>query len=547
MKPLGRWSLLVAAILVCGAAGFGAYRLAGVSWNGVVDYTSPFAGLTLPRARPASAETSRTVLIIIDGLRLDASRKMTTLNTLREYGTDLTLTAPQPSLSYPNWTTILSGAPPEISGVVTNWHKGPAPVETLFDTAKADDRKTVFVGPKDFEQLYSVTGKTKASFMRVWSERYLTGTYVDQALRLASAEKPDLLVMHLPDVDEAGHAAGGASKRYAQTVARVDGDLRRLVEGLQDSRTVFVVVADHGHIDTGGHGGWETEVTSVPGIVAGPGVPLGRQKGRLVDVAPTVASLAGCGVPRFSIGTPLIGRGGWLRAKAVFAAQYARIVAGPTGTEAGKGVSVTTDEQADDVMSAARAARTKWDRKSRLGIGLLGALAAIAVIALIGVGSWRALVATFVGSIAYYVVYNTLFFGVHGYLWSLSAFNSEDKVGAWMNGRMIEAALSLFVAVVVASLVYPLMRREPRRAGGDYLAGWLTLGPATALMILATLGLQVAWFAWAYGVVPVWSLPNLMWGFKYDLDLIQATAVGFSAVLSPVVSGLIGRYHPSVR
>ena len=37
---------------------------------------------------------------------------------------DLTLLAPQPSLSFPDWTTLLSGAPPYISGVTTNWFEG---------------------------------------------------------------------------------------------------------------------------------------------------------------------------------------------------------------------------------------------------------------------------------------------------------------------------------------------------------------------------------------------------------------------------------------
>jgi len=73
------------------------------------------------------------------------------------------------------------------------------------------------------------------------------------------------------------------------------------------------------------------------------------------------------------------------------------------------------------------------------------------------------------------------------------------------------------------------------------------LGPATSLATLATLGLQVAWFVWAWGIDPVWGLPDLKWGFKYDLDLIQATAVGFIAVLTPLVTYLIGRYHPRVR
>ncbi len=77
------------------------------------------------------------------------------------------------------------------------------------------------------------------------------------------------------------------------------------MNGLQDGRTVFVITADHGHIDTGGHGGWESDVIQVPAVIAGPGIKLAKGTGRSEDVAPTVALLAGIGVPRFAAGSPL--------------------------------------------------------------------------------------------------------------------------------------------------------------------------------------------------------------------------------------------------
>jgi hypothetical protein len=121
-------------------------------------------------------------------------------------------------------------------------------------------------------------------------------------------------------------------------------------------------------------------------------------------------------------------------------------------------------------------------------------------------------------------------------------------VGSVMNGRMIEALVSAIVAAKVAALVYPLLRREPKGARvRGYAGGWLALGPATVLAIQATLGLQIAWFLWAYGAAVTWALPNLKWGFKYDLDLVQATALGAAIVLSPLVTYLVGRYHPLVR
>ena len=37
-----------------------------------------------------------------------------------------------------------------------------------------------------------------------------------------------------------------------------------------------------------------------------------------------------------------------------------------------------------------------------------------------------------------------------------------------------------------------------------------------------------------------------MWAFKADLDMVQATALGAAALLAPLVTYLVGRYHPRV-
>jgi hypothetical protein len=146
--------------------------------------------------------------------------------------------------------------------------------------------------------------------------------------------------------------------------------------------------------------------------------------------------------------------------------------------------------------------------------------------------------------VGYYLLYNLLFFVVHGATWSLSAFNSESLLRMFFNVRMAEAAMATVFAAAIAADIYLALRREPRRPVGEYLPGWLSLGVATVLIILATLALQVAWYLWQWGAAVTWIVPDLQWGFKYDLDLIQATAVGAAVLLAPLVTYLVGRYHP---
>lgn len=568
------WFMLVLGVVGACAVAYGAYSLASYAWDQVVSYKSPYV------REPGSADTSpttiwvppsltpsydasapilakRVVLVIVDGMRLDVSREQfATLNKLRTYGADIELTAPQPSLSYPNWTTILSGANQNVSGVTTNWFKSRAPVPTIMDVAREGGRRVEIVGPEDFATLLGVEPGPLVS-LRPWPKGgYLSGTLIDDTLRIAAAEKPDLIVLHLPDLDEAGHASGGASQEYKTVAKQIDVDLARLVDGLQRPDTAFIVVADHGHINTGGHGGWETVVTQVPGVFAGAGIKLGTGTGQLEQVAPTVSVLMGLPAPPYAVALAL--------RPAIATADPSLYAADNTHhvkldahlvDVIGRGESLITSaqvtgrpvEKADRVLATARDERLSIERERRVLQALGAALLAVLVCFMIGFASWRALAAALVGTAAYYAVYNALFFWLHHYNWSLSAFNTETYVKSFMNGRMVEAIISGVVAVAMAAAVYPYSRVAPRGPRDPwFLSGWLALAPATVLVIEATLALQVAWYYWYYGVEITWILPNFMWAFKADLDMVQMTALAAVAVFGPLVTYLVGRYHPRV-
>ncbi|MHB9002975.1 MAG: alkaline phosphatase family protein [Coriobacteriia bacterium] len=564
------WVAGLAAVVVCLGSAYVSYTLAGYSWDQVVSYRSPYVDeqprlpqvngqapasdatgtSAAPAARDAAAARPRVVLVICDGLTLRASRAMNRLELLRQHGTDMVATTPQPSLSYPTWTTILSGAPPDISGVSTNWFEGGVPVETLLDTALIAGRRVAVSAPADFDTLY-LENTQAATYYDEWREEYMTATYVDEALRLVGEHEPDLLLVHLPDADEAAHDHGADSPEYAEVTQRMDGDIARLVEGLQDDRTVFVVCADHGHIPPGGHGGWERDVTEVPAVFVGPGTSLGSGTMTQTDIAPTVAALLGIPVPAHATGHVnteiLMDHETEIHAAEVRYKRFARRYLKELGVSSDDLDPAVTYGEIDAVLEAGRTVRLAQDRSERLSTALGIAGAAVLTIALVFAMSWRAGVAALTGTATYYAAYNALFFGLHGYHWSLSAFNAEEYIQAFFYGRMAEAALAAVIGLAVAALVYPLLRAEPKGPRGRFLAGWLSLGPAVVITILATLWLQVAWFLWAWGAQVVWRLPDLKWGFKYDLDLMQATAVGAVAVLSPLVTYVVGRYHPRVR
>ena len=559
------WLLPLMALGVSLGLAYGAYLLASYSWDQVVSYESPYttmSGADFSGVRPAltdpipGAEPRRVVVVLIDGLRDDASRTMASISGLRARGADVRLTVPQPSLSYPTWTTIMSGAPQQISGVTTNWFEGPVKVETLLDVAAGSGRTVVVSGPKDLDEMFRASEVATASATIEWPEGdYVSDQIVDNALALdAEVGGADFLFVLLPDVDNTGHDFGGSSPEYAEVVAQVDADLMRLIEGLDDGATTFVVLPDHGHIDTGGHGGWEEPVVRTFAAFAGPGVAQVSAEAHLTDIASTVAVLAGMQAPLQATGSAIDavladpnGRArdaDFVRAAGI-TLSYVRKVLGDEGLKDIE--SIAEPAALTKLRADADTTRLTEEREGRLSL-LLGIMVAIAVlIAVVGITSWRALAAALAGTAVYAAVYNALFFGLHGLHWSLSAFNDEALIEAFFNQRMLEAAIAGVVACIAAALVYASLRRMPSDTPRGHASEWLALGGVTVLMSQALLAGQVGMFLWRWGAEVSWILPDMRAAFKYDLDLIQMTALGAAALIGPLAAWVVGRLHPRTR
>jgi predicted AlkP superfamily pyrophosphatase or phosphodiesterase len=114
------------------------------------------------------------------------------------------------------------------------------------------------------------------------------------------AGTPRVSFTYLGAVDFAGHATG-AGGAYRAALRAADQRVERLLAAVRGrpsyprERWTAVVVTDHGHLDAGGHGGREPEVTMAWAAAAGPGIePGGRPLiTRQEQVAPLVLRAAG--------------------------------------------------------------------------------------------------------------------------------------------------------------------------------------------------------------------------------------------------------------
>jgi arylsulfatase A-like enzyme len=131
---------------------------------------------------------------------------------------------------------------------------------------------------------------------------------VDEALAWLAAhrQEPFFLWVHLFEPHAPYGRAGDprpVTARYDDDVAEADAQVARLLDGLGDRRaeTLVIATADHGEA-FGEHGEISHSIFTydttlrVPLIASGPGLPPGSHPAEavsLVDIAPTVASLAG--------------------------------------------------------------------------------------------------------------------------------------------------------------------------------------------------------------------------------------------------------------
>ncbi|WP_321473981.1 alkaline phosphatase [uncultured Paludibaculum sp.] len=213
-----------------------------------------------------------------------------------------------PTVSSPNWASMIMGAVPELHGVTSNdWQpdkfdiapacKGPAgrfpTVFGLLHEQRPELRMAVFHDWQDFGRLIEpgvvpvlrhVEGsrQTMAAAIEYWKQA-----------------KPDLLFVHLDAVDHAGHSHGWSTDQYRKSVSAIGELLDELRGAISESGTAestfLLLTADHGGTGTS-HGHPTQRDLEIPWILNGPGVPAGHEIHALVrtiDTAATIASIFG--------------------------------------------------------------------------------------------------------------------------------------------------------------------------------------------------------------------------------------------------------------
>ena len=290
--------------------------------TGLVSVVLAVLGIQSAIAQPRPTHTPHVIIVGIDGLSVDGVQKANTprLHELMERGAwTLEARGVIPTLSSPNWESAIGGAPPELHGILSN---GYFQKLVAFEPACSDSAGQF---PTIFGVLRSQHPASRIAVFHEWGgfahllehdapdmmqHEPETSATVNAGMSYWKRNRPDLLFLHLDNVDHAGHHTNWMSKTYYDAVANADAYLGDIVdtitqEGAWDS-TYVLVTSDHGGTRKG-HGKNSLAEIQIPWILVGPGVAPGRISGTVntYDTAATIAWIFNLQPPACWTGRPV--------------------------------------------------------------------------------------------------------------------------------------------------------------------------------------------------------------------------------------------------
>jgi hypothetical protein len=302
----------IAAVVVVVLLAAYAYVAPGVRRHFIYDVitwdTAPEEPVELPQGIGVGLPPApRTRVVLIDGLSESTAHTLGTWSTLCKRGLDLDVDVGFPSVSLPVQVSLWTGLTQQQTGIV---FRSDRPFEApIVDSIPGKVTGSVAIAENHGYIVRSFawgwvqpTADLKKTARDVTPEEWKK-VWEPRAIESTSSSAP-LVFVHILRVDTWGHRKGRDSAEYRTAAAEADAILGRLYAAAPDAR--WFLLADHGHLATGGHGGEELEIRQVEQCIVGPGIEA-KKAGpvHLVDVSRAIADSVGVQLDKRSPARPL--------------------------------------------------------------------------------------------------------------------------------------------------------------------------------------------------------------------------------------------------
>jgi len=536
--------LIIRLIMVIVLA-IGAIYLALEMMDNLYEFRSPLSkNPPVPGRSFGDPMGERVIYVLIDGLRYDTSIKtevMPVLNQLRSQGASAIMHSQPPSYSTPGYGVLLTGAWPSLSDAPAfnlDYEKlSPLTQDNIFSSAKRHGLKTAASAYYWFEQLIPADA-LDIGYFTPNEDQNADRMVVDAAIPWLESDQYDLILIHLDQVDYAGHNEGGPEdERWAQAATRVDNLLAEIVAELDLSNDILMISSDHGHIDQGGHGGHDPITLVEPFVMVGKGIKRGVYEDiQMVDIAPTISTLVGINLPAATQGRVLEEmlllpanvrkdlKAETARQQSQLLAAYATAIGQPLPEEATNANPEITVSQYQQALKSMQQSKMNRERLIRFSIAAL-----IIFIILIILWRWKPkgglklILAALLFTVLFHLAYIT--FGQK--LYSYSTIISPTQL-VLVNGLFTLASLA------ITWLLFTFQNWVTLDLKHNFIKV-LDLSLFTMLVTLLPLIAHILW----NGLFSTWILPDIAIHYLALLSLVQAFFIGVGVLLLGIVTGII--------
>lgn len=487
--------------------------------------------------------THKVVVVLIDALRYDTSidpEVMPFLNELRRESAMAIMESRPPSFSAPGWATILTGAWPDLndSQVFNPPDSSSVRVFTQDDIFSAADRSELCTAVSGYSWFKQMLAQSGVDFIFTTSgEDDKADQSVVEAVLPWLSQDCQLVLIHLDQVDYAGHHEGGPQSESWQAAASRTDSLLQVITGEIDLSTdTLIVLSDHGQIDRGGHGGTEAVTLTEPFIAVGAGIIPGVFPNiHMADIAPTIATLLGTNLPASSQGRPLIEmlnlpEENIETIKNSFRIQQEQLYLVYANSIGQASSQLDPGASAQEALEKIRMRRLATERVWR---NMIAALVVITPAYMLYLRRNKTMLWYICAGILYLMIFNVRYLLLDHRTYSVSSISGQKEFIVY---TAVTTSISLLLAWLLPMFGGHGYKCAPRAAAIATLkVVWFTLY-LLAIPVMINFAMN--------GIVVTWTLPEFRVQFHGLFALIQSIFVACFGLLLTAIAALFAKHFP---
>lgn len=216
----------------------------------------------------------------------------------------------KPTVSAPNYFSILTGAPPFLHGVTNNERRfrDCQKIVPLFPALSEAGLTSCVIGFHWYKDMLEGHSRyVPAECCEKADSREVASALLDL---IAQDRLPFFTLAHFLAPDSAAHAGGyTGGPGYSSAIGEIDVIMDEILGELQKHypQALLILTADHGMSADGTHGGADRDSLEIPLYLFGPGMApaVSRRRVHNIAVAPSICAVAGIPLPPFSAEGPL--------------------------------------------------------------------------------------------------------------------------------------------------------------------------------------------------------------------------------------------------